>query len=232
MTSTATPGSMRQRGGGGGPGFGPARGLRRHLRRCVRRHLRRRRVAAGAHSVPRRRPALRTGARPRSRRCSATTARDRIRRAGGVRDLPRQRRGQGLAARAPATPAAAAARCACRRASSCCSRPARAAAAAARSSSNPCDKCLGQGRVRKQKKLSVKIPPASTTATACGWRARARPDAMAGRRATCTSRSASATHAIFERDGAHLSCEVPVSFVTCGARRQRRSADARRRRCR
>ena len=35
-----------------------------------------------------------------------------------------------------------------------------------------------------------------------------------GRRATCTSRSASASTPIFERDGGDLHCEVPISFTT------------------
>ena len=34
-------------------------------------------------------------------------------------------------------------------------------------------------------------------------------------------------HAIFERDGSHLSCEVPVSFVDRDAGRHGRGADAR-----
>ena len=59
------------------------------------------------------------------------TRRDRRQQVRRMRGLPRQRRGQGQHADAPAIPAAAPARCASRRASSRCSRPARIAAAPA-----------------------------------------------------------------------------------------------------
>ena len=47
-----------------------------------------------------------------------------------------------------------------------------------------------------------------------GSAATARPVAMAGRPATCMSRSAFGRSWIFERDGSHLSCELPITFKT------------------
>jgi molecular chaperone DnaJ len=79
---------------------------------------------------------------------------------------------------------------------------------------NPCDACLGQGRVRRHKKLSVKIPAGVDT----GDRVRLTGEGEAGRNGGPPGdlyvEVHVREHAIFERDGAHLSCEVPVSFVT------------------
>ena len=79
---------------------------------------------------------------------------------------------------------------------------------------NPCDQCLGQGRVRRQKKLSIKIPPGVDN----GDRVRLSGEGEAGRNGGPPGdlyvEVSVRDHAIFERDGPHLSCEVPVSFVT------------------
>jgi molecular chaperone DnaJ len=77
-----------------------------------------------------------------------------------------------------------------------------------------CDPCLGQGRVRKKKTLSVKVPPGVDT----GDRIRLAGEGEAGRNGgPCGDLYVEIRvreHPIFERDGSHLSCEVPISFVT------------------
>ena len=79
--------------------------------------------------------------------------------------------------------------------------------------SDPCGKCRGQGRVRKQKTLSVKVPAGVDT----GDRIRLSGEGEAGRNGGPAGdlyvEVRVRDHAIFERDGAHLSCEVPVSFA-------------------
>jgi molecular chaperone DnaJ len=79
---------------------------------------------------------------------------------------------------------------------------------------NPCDTCLGQGRVRKTKTLQVKVPPGVDS----GDRIRLGGEGEAGRNGGPPGdlyvEIAVREHAIFERDGAHLSCEVPISFAT------------------
>ena len=79
--------------------------------------------------------------------------------------------------------------------------------------SDPCGKCRGQGRVRKQKTLSVKVPAGVDT----GDRIRLSGEGEAGRNGGPAGdlyvEVRVREHAIFERDGAHLSCEVPVSFA-------------------
>jgi molecular chaperone DnaJ len=80
--------------------------------------------------------------------------------------------------------------------------------------SQPCDSCLGQGRVRKKKTLSVKVPAGVDT----GDRIRLSGEGEAGRNGGPAGdlyvEVRVREHPIFERDGSHLSCEVPVSFVT------------------
>ncbi|MEP7314671.1 MAG: molecular chaperone DnaJ [Pseudomonadota bacterium] len=79
---------------------------------------------------------------------------------------------------------------------------------------NPCDTCLGQGRVRRSKKLSVKIPPGVDS----GDRIRLSGEGEAGRNGGPAGdlyvEVRVLPHDIFEREGEHLSCEVPVSFAT------------------
>ena len=190
------------------------RGLQRYLWRCVRRHLRRRAVAAAALAgVSRRRPALRSRARSVRGRVRPQRSKSTSRSWSSARPATAPARPR-AAIRSPAIPAAATARCVSRRASSRCSRPARTAAAPGRIVRNPCDTCLGQGRVRRSKKLSVKIPPGVDT----GDRVRLGGEGEAGRNGGPPGdlyvEVHVREHAIFERDGVHLSCEVPISFAT------------------
>lgn len=79
---------------------------------------------------------------------------------------------------------------------------------------NPCDTCLGQGRVRRTRTLSIKVPAGVDT----GDRIRLSGEGEAGRNGGPPGdlyvEINVREHAIFERDGQHLSCEVPVSFAT------------------
>jgi molecular chaperone DnaJ len=80
--------------------------------------------------------------------------------------------------------------------------------------SDPCTKCRGQGRLRKQKTLAVKVPAGVDS----GDRIRLSGEGEAGRNGGPAGdlyvEVRVKEHAIFERDGAHLSCEVPISFRT------------------
>jgi len=79
---------------------------------------------------------------------------------------------------------------------------------------NPCDTCLGQGRVRQTRTLSVKVPAGVDN----GDRVRLSGEGEAGRNGGPPGdlyvEIHVREHPIFERDGEHLSCEVPVSFAT------------------
>ena len=80
--------------------------------------------------------------------------------------------------------------------------------------SDPCQTCLGQGRVRRKKTLQVKIPAGVDN----GDRIRLAGEGEAGRNGGPAGdlyvEVRVREHPIFERDGSHLSCEVPISFVT------------------
>ncbi|MBM0105215.1 molecular chaperone DnaJ [Steroidobacter sp. S1-65] len=80
--------------------------------------------------------------------------------------------------------------------------------------SQPCDSCLGQGRIRQKKNLNVKVPQGVDN----GDRIRLTGEGEAGRNGGPPGdlyvEIRVREHPIFERDGSHLSCEVPVSFTT------------------
>jgi molecular chaperone DnaJ len=80
--------------------------------------------------------------------------------------------------------------------------------------SDPCDDCLGRGRKRKTRTLSVKVPGGVDD----GDRIRLSGEGEVGRNGGPSGdlyvELRVAKHKIFERDGANLSCEVPVSIAT------------------
>ncbi len=92
--------------------------------------------------------------------------------------------------------------------------PAPAARGRGKIISNPCDTCYGQGRVRQEKTLSVTVPAGVDT----GDRIRLNGEGEAGRNGGPSGdlyvEVRVREHAIFEREGSHLSCEVPISFAT------------------
>jgi molecular chaperone DnaJ len=79
---------------------------------------------------------------------------------------------------------------------------------------DPCDVCHGDGRVRETKTLAVKIPAGVDS----GDRIRLGGEGEAGRNGGPPGdlyvEVAVRPHAIFERRGADLACEIPVSFTT------------------
>jgi molecular chaperone DnaJ len=78
----------------------------------------------------------------------------------------------------------------------------------------PCPKCAGNGRVRTNKRLAVKVPAGVDN----GDRIRLAGEGEAGRNGGPPGdlyvEIVVREHPIFERDHAHLSCEVPIGFVT------------------
>jgi len=79
---------------------------------------------------------------------------------------------------------------------------------------DPCSSCSGQGRVRKEKTLSVKIPAGVDT----GDRIRLTGEGEAGGPGAVAGdlyvQVHVKDHAIFDRDGDNLYCEMPISFAT------------------
>ena len=79
--------------------------------------------------------------------------------------------------------------------------------------SDPCDSCRGEGRVEEYKTLSVKVPAGVDT----GDRIRLSGEGEAGVQGGPTGDLYVVIdvreHAIFQRDGKHLFCEVPISVA-------------------
>ena len=79
--------------------------------------------------------------------------------------------------------------------------------------SDPCNSCHGQGRTQEYKTLSVKIPAGVDT----GDRIRLSGEGEAGGYGAPAGdlfvQVSVKQHAIFERDGANLHCDVPISFT-------------------
>lgn len=79
---------------------------------------------------------------------------------------------------------------------------------------DPCRSCHGQGRIQETKTLSVKIPAGVDT----GDRIRLAGEGEAGEAGAVAGdlyvQVNVKDHPIFTRDGAHLYCEVPISFPT------------------
>ena len=79
---------------------------------------------------------------------------------------------------------------------------------------NPCKSCHGHGRVEKERALSVNIPAGVET----GTRIRLAGEGEAGLRGGPTGDLyifiEVKEHPIFQRDGVHLFCRVPISFAT------------------
>jgi molecular chaperone DnaJ len=78
---------------------------------------------------------------------------------------------------------------------------------------NPCRTCRGEGRRQDQKTLSVKIPPGVDTGDRIRLSGEGEVGANSGPAGDLYVQVSVRDHAIFERDGKDLYCEVPVSFV-------------------
>lgn len=80
--------------------------------------------------------------------------------------------------------------------------------------SDPCNSCHGRGRVSKTKTLSVKVPAGVED----GDRIRLSGEGEAGRNGGPPGdlyvEIRAVSHKLFERDGADLSCEVPLAMAT------------------
>ncbi len=79
--------------------------------------------------------------------------------------------------------------------------------------SDPCRKCRGQGRVEQHKSLSVKVPAGVDTGDRIRLASEGEAGPSGGPAGDLFVQISVREHKIFERDGKHLYCEVPISFV-------------------
>lgn len=79
--------------------------------------------------------------------------------------------------------------------------------------SDPCDNCHGQGMVERQKTLSVKVPAGVDTGDRIRLSGEGEISPDGGPPGDLYVQINVQEHPIFERDGRHLYCEVPISIV-------------------
>jgi len=79
--------------------------------------------------------------------------------------------------------------------------------------SDPCTACRGHGRVEETKTLSVKVPPGVDTGDRIRLAGEGEAGPDGGPPGDLYVQMAVRPHAIFERDGKHLHCEVPITFA-------------------
>lgn len=79
---------------------------------------------------------------------------------------------------------------------------------------DPCPACHGQGRVKEHKTLSVKVPAGVDTGDRIRLAGEGESGVQGGPAGDLYVQIHVREHAVFTRDGAHLYCEVPISFTT------------------
>ncbi|MGI3131839.1 molecular chaperone DnaJ [Halopseudomonas pachastrellae] len=78
---------------------------------------------------------------------------------------------------------------------------------------DPCNDCHGEGRVEKQKNLSVKVPAGVDTGDRIRLAGEGEAGINGGPAGDLYVVVSVREHKIFQRDGKNLYCEVPISFV-------------------
>ena len=79
---------------------------------------------------------------------------------------------------------------------------------------NPCKKCSGQGRVEKERKLNVTIPPGVETGTRIRLANEGEAGLRGGQNGDLYIFVEVSQHQIFERDSQDLFCKIPISMIT------------------
>ena len=79
---------------------------------------------------------------------------------------------------------------------------------------DPCNTCSGQGKIKKQKTLSVKIPGGVDEGDRIRLTGEGEPGVNGGPPGDLYVQLHIKEHAVFQRDGNDLHCEMPISFAT------------------
>jgi len=80
--------------------------------------------------------------------------------------------------------------------------------------SNPCPACRGAGRVQREKKLTVKIPPGIATGQRLRLSGEGEAGAAGGPHGDLYVVIHVQEHSFFQRDGNDLYCEIPLNYPT------------------
>ena len=77
-----------------------------------------------------------------------------------------------------------------------------------------CGQCHGRGKVKKSSKISLKVPSGVDSGTSIRVRGKGEAGELGGPSGDLYVTIRLKPHKIFEREGSHLYCEAPLSFVT------------------
>ncbi|MBI5641092.1 MAG: molecular chaperone DnaJ [Nitrospirae bacterium] len=77
---------------------------------------------------------------------------------------------------------------------------------------DPCKACNGQGKIQRQKSISVKFPPGVDTGSRLKIQGEGEPGTQGGPRGDLYIVLHVEEHPFFKREGTELFCEVPISF--------------------
>lgn len=78
---------------------------------------------------------------------------------------------------------------------------------------DPCGECKGRGKVKVKRKITVKIPPGVDTGSQLRLRGEGEPGELGGLPGDLFVVIHLKAHNFFVREGDHLFCEIPISFV-------------------
>ncbi|MBW1721932.1 MAG: molecular chaperone DnaJ [Deltaproteobacteria bacterium] len=78
---------------------------------------------------------------------------------------------------------------------------------------DPCEACRGAGKIRKERKITLKIPPGVDTGSQLRLQGEGEPGEFGGPPGDLFVFIHIRQHDFFTREGEHLLCEIPVSFV-------------------
>ena len=78
---------------------------------------------------------------------------------------------------------------------------------------DPCSRCGGQGREQEQKTLSVKVPPGVDSGDRIRLAGQGEAGSRGGPAGDLYVQVEVREHDIFSREGEHLFCDVPISFI-------------------
>ncbi|MBN2032979.1 MAG: molecular chaperone DnaJ [Deltaproteobacteria bacterium] len=78
---------------------------------------------------------------------------------------------------------------------------------------DPCQECKGRGKVQADRKITLKIPPGVDTGSQLRLQGEGEPGDLGGPPGDLFVVIHCKEHGFFKREGSHLLCEIPVSFV-------------------